>query len=293
MLRKNVLLRLYRKITPFLSGRGLGNYRFIQVLDSYFTSHLRSDFITIHGHKMYLDSTDSIGLSIKGTFEEFETESIQKEIKNGDIVLDIGANIGYYTLIFAKLVGESGRVYAFEPEPNNFALLKKNVEINGYQNVILVQKAVSNKSGKTNLYLHKISGGGHRIFQAPENSNFIEIDVTSLDDYFKNVNVIIDFMKVDVEGSEVGVIEGMSTLLQKSKNLKIMTEFIPSFISKFGVRPENYLKMLIDNRFELYDIDRNEKKVKPVTLPEFLEKFAPNSDDGTNLLCIRKNGSQR
>ena len=69
------------------------------------------------------------------------TALVKRIVRNGDIVVDIGAHIGYYTLIFARLVGPKGKVFAFEPEPNNFNLLIKNIKINGYKNIIPVQKA--------------------------------------------------------------------------------------------------------------------------------------------------------
>ena len=112
---------------------------------------------------MFLDSVDSLRLSFNGVYEPCETEFVMNEIKKGDVVLDIGANIGYYTLIFARLVGEEGKVFAFEPDPENFALLKKNVEINGYHNVVLVQKAISNKTGKIRLFKFDDFKAGHRI----------------------------------------------------------------------------------------------------------------------------------
>ena len=71
-------------------------------------------------------------------------------------VVDIGANYGSYTLIASKLVGNDGRVYAFEPEPGNYDILVKNIEMNGYTNVTPIRKAVSNKQGKVRLYVDKI-----------------------------------------------------------------------------------------------------------------------------------------
>ena len=81
---------------------------------------------------MYLDSKDSNKLSFNEVYEYLVTELVQKEVKMGNVVLDIGAHIGYYALMFAKLVGPHGKVFAFEPEPGNFAILEKNVRVNDY-----------------------------------------------------------------------------------------------------------------------------------------------------------------
>jgi hypothetical protein len=154
-LGKKLFLTIYRKVVKILSGHGIGNFYPVRVFNNFIVSRLKSTLAEVDGHKMFLDSRDSLGLSIFSIHEPLETGLVKEKIKKGDVVLDIGANIGYYTLIFAKLVGEEGKVFAFEPEPTNFSLLEKNVEINGYKNVVLIQKAVSNETGKIRLYLSK------------------------------------------------------------------------------------------------------------------------------------------
>lgn len=130
---RKILLSLYKAMVKILSGHGIGKFYPIKIANAFLIRRLKSNVAMVMGHKMFLDCKDSLNLSINnGIYEEFETNIVKEEIKKGDIVLEIGANIGYYTLIFAKLVGEKGKVFAFEPDPTNFALLKKNIEINGY-----------------------------------------------------------------------------------------------------------------------------------------------------------------
>jgi len=88
-----------------------------------------NDHVMVNGFKMYVDPTDALELKSKKIFEKFETELVKQEIHDGDTVLDIGANIGYFSLIFSKIVGNNGRVYAFEPDPNNFKILKKILKL--------------------------------------------------------------------------------------------------------------------------------------------------------------------
>ena len=82
-------------------------------------------------------------------------------LKPGMVVLDIGANIGYHTLISSKLVGNTGKIYSFEPEPHNFKLLLKNIEINEFKNIIPINKALSNNIGSTKLFLDTQSENIH------------------------------------------------------------------------------------------------------------------------------------
>lgn len=276
-------------------GKGLRKYSLVKSAKNFLISQAKSDFANIRGHKMYLGPKDSLGLSINGIYEKLETELIKNEIKNGDVVLDIGANIGYYTLIFAKLVGNKGRVFAFEPEPFNFSLLEKNIEINNYKNVIIENTAVSDKNGEIKLYLSKKKTGMHRIYPSHLiSSDFVNVKMISSDDYFHNhkYGKKISFLKIDVEGSELGVLRGMKEILENNPNIKILLEFIPSCVREFGAEPRNIIEFLIKNKFNFSFINDEKNKIESIKDPiTLLEKF---DDDpmvdiprGTNLFCTR------
>lgn len=284
---RKILFLLYKTMFKFFSGHGIGKFYPVRVVNEFIFSHLKTTFAETEGHKLFLDSKDSLGLSIYGIYEPFETELVKKEIKNGDVVLDIGANIGYYTLVFAKIVGERGKVFAFEPDPTNFSLLKKNIEINGYKNVILVQKAVSNKTGKIKLYICEDNKGDHRIYNSHDGRQSIEVEVIRLDDYFKNYSGQINFIKMDTQGAEGGAIQGMFDILRKN-NVKITTEFWPIGLKRFGIDPQKYLKLLIEFGFKLHEVDEREKRIKPVNISKLLEIYTPEKRNFTNLLCLRE-----
>ena len=97
---------------------------------------------TVHGHRMLLDRYDTLDLRRQGIFEPLATALLPLLVGDGDMVIDVGANIGYYTLLCARLVGKRGLVYAFEPEPQAFALLEQNVALNGYRNVVARRQAL-------------------------------------------------------------------------------------------------------------------------------------------------------
>ncbi|MDQ3242738.1 MAG: FkbM family methyltransferase [Gemmatimonadota bacterium] len=132
---------------------------------------------------MYLDPVDSLLLSMRGIYEPAETALVQQLVGPGSTVLDIGANIGYYTLQFAELVGASGRVIAFEPDPANFELLARNTQLNGYLNVTLVQRAASNTAGILNLHRSITNWGDSRIFDSHDGRSTVEIASLRLDDH--------------------------------------------------------------------------------------------------------------
>ena len=135
------LLSIYKKINKkFGEPKILKKIPFLAPVDKFIRDSSIPKFVHIDGNKIFLDSKDTLHLSTKKIYEELGTEIVKKEVKEGDIVIDIGANIGYFTLLFAKLVGPAGKVYSFEPEPSNFSILKKNVKVNEYRNVILEKR---------------------------------------------------------------------------------------------------------------------------------------------------------
>ena len=283
---KKIYNWIFKKGVKLFAKTRLGESYPIVLVYNFLYHRLRSDFSVVHGHKMFLDQNDSLRLSIFKVYEPFQTELIMNEIKKGDIVLDIGANIGYYTLLFAKLVGNNGKVFAFEPDPKNFDLLKRNVELNNYKNVVLVQKAVSDKNGKIKLYLSKNNKAHHSVFNQLGSDQFIEIDAIKLDDYFKDSNNI-DFIKIDVEGAEYDVFNGMQKTLNKNKNLKIITEFCPAWLEKCDRNPGEYLEELMEQGFKFYNINERKKKINLIGVSKLLDEYPPNRWRHTNLLCVK------
>ncbi len=150
---KKLLITLYKCIAKYLSPLGITRYSPIRKTVVFIITKLKSDYLYVSGDKLYLDKLDSLHLSIYNNHEAWETEVLKKIVKKGDIIVDIGAHIGYYSLLFAKIVGNKGKVYAFEPDKNNFKLLMKNIKTNGYNNIIPVEKALSNKNQKIRLYI--------------------------------------------------------------------------------------------------------------------------------------------
>ena len=198
--------------------------------------------------------------------------------------MDVGANIGYYTLLAARLTGEKGKVFAFEPDPHNYGLLCKNIELNGYRNVIAVRKAVFSKSGRMPLFLDKKNLGAHSLSaENVEKADSIMIDAISLDDYFKEINSKIDIVKMDVQGSEMAVLDGMANTITQNGNLEIITEFWPTGLRNAHVSPRGFLENLADYGFAIYQIDRT---IDPVDIDQLLHMRSEK--EPATLLCKKR-----
>ncbi len=283
---KKKIHTIYKKSSKIFVGTNISRFGFVRKLQRFANSNLKPDWVEIEGEKMYLDEVDALCLSINGIHEKLVTNLIKKEIHSGDVVLDIGAHIGYYTLQFANLVGSTGKVYAFEPEPKNFELLKKNVQINKHDNVVLIQKIVSDKDGIVEFFISKFDSIGNKLFKSNEAGSSIKIESTTLDEYFKDLKKKIDFIKMDIQGGEGKATLGMKNLLKENKNLKIIQQWAPEPLKQNHTNPEDHLKFLQHIGYKFYEIDGTIKKdILPITIEQLLEKYPNSLIDDINLFC--------
>ena len=285
LLRK-IILYVFNRCVKLLSSLGLGRFKTLAHASSSIHHALRSNFVIVDGHKMFLDSEDSLGLSYHPIYEPFQTELMSRLLKKDATVLDIGANIGYYTLIFAKLVGEGGKVFAFEPDPENFLILQENISINEYKNVVLVKKATSDKTGVAKLHLSEANRGDHRLF-GPVGGRVIDIETIALDDFLQDSAENIDLIKMDVQGAEALTFKGMTSLIKRCPTLKIVMEFWPEGISESGIAPAELLNSIHRYGFVVYNINENAKRLELVSIKDLSEGRHIPSYGYTNLLLLR------
>jgi len=241
--------------------------------------------------EMLVDPLDCLELTKKGYYELLITEIIKKLVKKGDIVMDLGACIGYHALIMSKLVGSGGLVYAFEPEPRNMDLLIKNKKLNNCQNVIAIQKAVSNQNCISKLYMASQNIGDHRIYDSGEDRQVIDIEVVKINDYFNYLcyDRHIDFIKMDIQGSEALAVDGMYKIFRDNKKITMITEFQPKGLMLSGVEPSAFLNTLLGYKFDLYLINELQNRVEPLDIKRILDEYTPDKDDETDILCIKDN----
>jgi FkbM family methyltransferase len=152
--------------------------------------------------------------------------------KQGDIVVDIGAHIGLYTIISSKRVGTNGKVVAIEADPSNFEMLNRNIKLNKLTNVIPLNYAVYSKETKIKLYLPSGESGFTKYNTIVSNwanteDKFVEVNANTLD-YLLQINQIreeeVNWIKIDVEGAEFEVLKGAQNVLSKSKDIALLME---------------------------------------------------------------------
>lgn len=179
-------------------------------------------------YKFYVDSRDTSlapHLLLDGFWEYWITDVMLRNVAPGDTVYDVGANLGYYSVLMAELAGPEGRLLAFEPNPRMAQLLQRNLEINGFTGRSLVdQRATSQRSGEQ-LTFHASTEhpkNGSLMHASGPDAGRLQVTTVALDDFSDRP---ADFIKIDVEGAEAMVWAGMQRLLDASPKVKILMEF--------------------------------------------------------------------
>jgi len=249
--------------------------------------------------KMFLNPWD-IALTpiimFRGQWEPGETLWIVKALKKGDTFVDAGANVGWYTVIASKVVGDEGRVYAFEPDPESFALLEANIRLNGLTNVVAEQKALSNEPGVLKLFLNPNNRGDHRIYQPKKGTEreFVEVEAVSLDDYFAGDDRPIDFIKIDTQGAEGVIFEGLTGIVKANKDLRIAIEWWPSAVQDMGYDAEKLLTMVSSLGFHFYELGwlGGPKALRKYSAEEVKQRFNVENNASTNMILTRTDGPE-
>jgi len=191
----------------------------------------------------HLDKLDSLRLKNDGLYERQETRLVKRLLKPKQVFVDIGAHIGYYTVMAAEIGCE---VYAFEPNPESFLLLHENTK--DMENVHLHNLALSNRDGKTKLYLNENNTGDHRMFEV-EGRESVEVLASRLD----NCDIPkANFLKMDVQGFECHVLRGAVNLIEHSPDLQMLIEYSPNHLQEAGASPGKLIGMLLDLKFFIY-----------------------------------------
>ena len=204
----------------------------------------------------------------KNIFEKKQIVLLKNKVKPGMNVLDIGANIGFYSLLISKLVGESGRVYSFEPDKLNYKYLKQNT--NKVKNIIPINAAVGAINGTTKLYISQELNVDHHTYDIGEKREYTSIKLVTIDDYFKD-EVKFNVIKLDIQGYDYYAVLGMIKTIKKSKNVLLVGEYWPYGLKKAGVNPKEYLSLIkkIGFKITFYEKEAIKNKDEKLNYKDF------------------------
>ena len=177
------------------------------------------------------------------TGEKVVLAKLLGELRPGDVVFDVGANIGTHTIAFAKAVGETGRVASFEPEPVTAERLERNVELNGLGNVTLMRCALGERESTELLYVDSRSGSGQHSLSPQDGRPAEEVRVLQCDEPAPTM------VKIDVEGAELGVIAGLKETLADERCRLLFCEVHNAILERAGQNPKEVDRMLQEAGF--------------------------------------------
>lgn len=311
---KHFLFNCLEKLSYFLSSIGInrktpGIFAVFNFFHRAFWPYQK--IIEVQGSKMFMNPNEN-SYNMRRTLEDYAsnlvhekatTDLFKKTVKNGDVVVDLGANIGYFSLLASRLTGSQGKVFSFEPEPKNYNYLKKNIELNNYNHAQPFQKAVSDKNGTTKLFICDYDTGHHTInkqdgIQAYSRGRIvkersIDIETVALDNFLKERTNRVDVIKMDVEGAEMLALSGMDRVLKDNKDIKMIAEFFPLLIEKMGSDPKEFIRRLIqDYGFSIYIIPEDyaalTSDMKKLNSIQDVMSYRKNEEDHINLFLQRE-----
>jgi FkbM family methyltransferase len=211
---------------------------------------------SLHNLTVYCDPFDCMAgtLLTQGLLYEPETDELfRRLIEPGMAVVDVGANIGYFTLLSAKLVGAQGVVHSFEPTPEVCALLLRNVHVNGFQNVQVQETALADYVGEARFFCHPNRHDQNSLRQLTDvTSRVIDVKINTLDALFADSSRKLAFIKIDVEGAEFSVLKGARRLLASHRPLVLFE--ISSHQEKYGVSGGDLVAFLKDLGYACYTV---------------------------------------
>jgi FkbM family methyltransferase len=229
-------------------------------------------------------------------WEPFETEVFRRLCQPGDVVADLGANIGWYSIIAAHLVGEQGKVFAFEPDSANFEILRENVLASpNAQQMDIFKLALSDFRAQSKLYLCPSNLGDHRLFDDGSPRAWRLVDTSTLDVFFAEIPRKPTLVKSDTQGSEARILRGAQRLFADNWRPILILEFWPFGLSKSGSDPVELIDVLVSLDYGLYEVTEQYPRLIPTgrTLSERLkDDLSPHSEQYINLLCLPRNSER-
>ncbi|WKZ29712.1 MAG: FkbM family methyltransferase [Candidatus Dojkabacteria bacterium] len=219
----------------------------------------------------------ALEIETTGKYEPEETELITKILKKGDTFVEIGGNIGYFSIVFSPIVGSEGKIITIEPSPAMVSILEKNKEANNAENMTIVPVAIGKEEGKISVGTESFHDMARISF---ENGT---IPMKPFDMILDELHIDhIDVATLDIEGAEILALQGMEKVLKQKKIAKMMVEVNKGTLAAFDAKPIQLLEMLSEY-FSLRLLESPEQEVS-------IEKLAQMADNLTyvNVWCVRK-----
>ena len=216
-------------------------------------------------------------------YEQETTIFLRNHLQRGQTVWDVGANIGYFSLEFARSVGSEGKVLSFEPHPRIFQVLQRNIERNKYKNIKLFNQACGSSPGETKLFFSTENEGNHKIIENSNSNNFALTGVVTLSTFLSEYSPSL--IKMDIEGAELLALQGLGHENLKKLTIDFVIEYHPYEMSFFNIEGKEVLDFFISSGYKFRNLAFPDSPI--ISKEEILKKYKKEDRSLTNLFCSK------
>lgn len=238
-----------------------------------------------HGIPFFVrKGTFETGVYLHRPFEPTTTRVFRQSVRPGAVVLDVGAQFGYFSLLAGKLAGPRGHVIAVEPVGDNLELLRRNVEFNALSDRVEIEsRGLSDRRETLSMFIYQESDS-HALYRSPDAKVRDEIEVELIPGDELTEGKPVDVIKIDVEGHEERVLRGLQETIAASRGLVLIAEYAPAYLERGGTDPAEYLEYIRSMGFKVQVIYEETGQTGPFT-EKVLEGLGPRPN--VNLLCTK------
>lgn len=240
----------------------------------------------IDGRLMYLPKGEDVTKALQeGGYERRETEYVLNYVRKGDSAIDVGANIGYYTLLLASLVGKNGFVQCWEANPSTCSILQRNAIVNGYTTTCVVPMVASDTEGECTFFNTGGTSQNRTWIGKEKDVSFYKVKKNTIDNLFPP-HLKLNFLKIDVEGSEVFVLKGAINTIRRQESMAMLIEYCPSHLLGAGATREEFIQLMYGFGFRVYGIgNQSLVHISPDNLFQMIKPY----EEGRliNLWCVK------
>lgn len=245
---------------------------------------LRQNFVYAQNHFIEIFESPEISpLKKDKIYEQETTLFIRNYLNEGDTVWDVGANIGYFTLEFARSVGLGGKILSFEPHPEIFKVLQRNVIRNKYQNISLQNVACGEETSISKLYFSTENEGNHKIVDNSSSNDSVETKVVKLSTFLETYAPRL--IKLDIEGAELLALKGLGADYLKNNSLDFVIEYHPYEMSFFNIEGEELLDFFIEAGYKFRNLAIGSFPI--IDKHSILKAYTKEERGITNLFCSK------
>lgn len=275
------MINIFKLFIPNFCLRLARNYDLTGKFQNFFSPY---NLVYAQNHSIEIfEDTKISPLVIDKIYEQETTLFSRKYLNPGDCVYDVGANIGYFTLEFARSVGKDGKVLSFEPHPEIFEVLKRNIKRNRYSNIITQNVACGEINESKKLYFSSENEGNHKIVESKNTKGSVEVEIVRLSNFIKKAPPRL--IKMDIEGAELLALKGINKDLLLKNDIDFIIEYHPYEMSFFNIEGPELLNWFTRNGYKFRNLATHE--FSKISQSEVINNYKKEHCGITNIFCSK------